>query len=83
MMGILRESLLCTCADTIVGFCGRGTAENGRLTDRIGIGADPHCVPGDVEDEVTNGLILGYGTATLPQVRRAATDLAGLRTRLP
>ncbi|HTR91111.1 MAG TPA: PLP-dependent aminotransferase family protein [Trebonia sp.] len=30
-----------------------------------------------------NGLILGYGTATLPQVRRAATELARLLTRLP
>ena len=28
-----------------------------------------------------NGLILGYGTATLPQVRRAATELAQLLTR--
>jgi GntR family transcriptional regulator / MocR family aminotransferase len=30
-----------------------------------------------------NGLILGYGAATLPQVRRAATELAGLLTHLP
>jgi GntR family transcriptional regulator/MocR family aminotransferase len=30
-----------------------------------------------------NGLILGYGTATVPQVRTAATELAGLLTRLP
>jgi GntR family transcriptional regulator / MocR family aminotransferase len=30
-----------------------------------------------------NGLILGYGTATLPQVRRAAAELAHLLTRLP
>ena len=29
-----------------------------------------------------NGLILGYGTATLSQVRRAATELATLLTRL-
>jgi GntR family transcriptional regulator/MocR family aminotransferase len=29
-----------------------------------------------------NGLILGYGTATLPEVRRAATELARLLTRL-
>jgi GntR family transcriptional regulator/MocR family aminotransferase len=29
-----------------------------------------------------NGLILGYGTATLPQIRRAATELADLLTRL-
>jgi DNA-binding transcriptional MocR family regulator len=30
-----------------------------------------------------NGLILGYGTATLPQVRKAATELADLLTHLP
>jgi GntR family transcriptional regulator/MocR family aminotransferase len=30
-----------------------------------------------------NGLILGYGTATLPQVRRAAAELAQLLTSLP
>ena len=30
-----------------------------------------------------NGLILGYGNATLPQVRRAATALAPLLTRVP
>lgn len=30
-----------------------------------------------------NGLILGYGTATLSQVRRAAAELAALLTRLP
>ena len=30
-----------------------------------------------------NGLILGYGTVTLPQVRRAAAELAQLLTRLP
>jgi GntR family transcriptional regulator/MocR family aminotransferase len=30
-----------------------------------------------------NGLILGYGTATLPQIRRAAAELAKLLTRLP
>jgi GntR family transcriptional regulator/MocR family aminotransferase len=30
-----------------------------------------------------NGLILGYGTATLPQIRRAAAELAQLLTRLP
>ena len=30
-----------------------------------------------------NGLILGYGTATLPQIRRAAAELARLLTRLP
>jgi GntR family transcriptional regulator/MocR family aminotransferase len=30
-----------------------------------------------------SGLILGYGTATLPQVRRAAAELAQLLTRLP
>ncbi len=30
-----------------------------------------------------NGLVLGYGTATLPQVRRAAAELAALLTRLP
>jgi len=29
-----------------------------------------------------NGLILGYGTATVPQVRRAAAELATLLTRL-
>ena len=29
-----------------------------------------------------SGLILGYGTATLPQVRRAAAELAGLLTSL-
>ena len=29
-----------------------------------------------------NGLILGYGTATLPQIRRAAAELARLLTRL-
>jgi GntR family transcriptional regulator / MocR family aminotransferase len=28
-----------------------------------------------------SGLILGYGTATVPQVRRAATELAMLLTR--
>jgi GntR family transcriptional regulator / MocR family aminotransferase len=30
-----------------------------------------------------SGLILGYGTATLPQVRRAAAELAALLTSLP
>jgi GntR family transcriptional regulator/MocR family aminotransferase len=30
-----------------------------------------------------SGLVLGYGTATLPQVRRAATELGKLLTRLP
>ena len=30
-----------------------------------------------------SGLILGYGTATLPQVRRAAAELAKLLTSLP
>jgi GntR family transcriptional regulator/MocR family aminotransferase len=30
-----------------------------------------------------SGLILGYGTATLPQVRRAAAELSTLLTRLP
>lgn len=30
-----------------------------------------------------NGLILGYGTATLPQVRRAAAELASLLAALP
>ncbi|MGH3282311.1 MAG: PLP-dependent aminotransferase family protein, partial [Trebonia sp.] len=30
-----------------------------------------------------NGLILGYGTATVPQVRTAATELADLLNRLP
>jgi GntR family transcriptional regulator / MocR family aminotransferase len=30
-----------------------------------------------------NGLLLGYGTATLPQIRRAAAELARLLTRLP
>jgi hypothetical protein len=30
-----------------------------------------------------SGLILGYGTATLPQVRRAAAALSTLLTRLP
>jgi GntR family transcriptional regulator/MocR family aminotransferase len=30
-----------------------------------------------------SGLILGYGTATLPQVRRAAVELATLLTNLP
>jgi GntR family transcriptional regulator/MocR family aminotransferase len=30
-----------------------------------------------------NGLIIGYGTATLPQIRRAAAELAKLLTRLP
>ena len=30
-----------------------------------------------------NGLILGYGTATLPQIRRAAAELAKLLGRLP
>jgi GntR family transcriptional regulator/MocR family aminotransferase len=30
-----------------------------------------------------SGLILGYGTATLPQVRRAAAELAQLLTSLP
>jgi GntR family transcriptional regulator/MocR family aminotransferase len=30
-----------------------------------------------------NGLIIGYGTATLPQVRKAATELATLLARLP
>ncbi len=30
-----------------------------------------------------SGLILGYGTATLPQVRRAAAELSGLLTPLP
>ena len=30
-----------------------------------------------------NGLILGYGTVTLPQVRRAAAELAQLLARLP
>jgi GntR family transcriptional regulator / MocR family aminotransferase len=30
-----------------------------------------------------SGLILGYGTATLPQVRRAAAELSRLLTRLP
>jgi GntR family transcriptional regulator/MocR family aminotransferase len=30
-----------------------------------------------------SGLILGYGTATLPQVRRAAAELGALLTRLP
>jgi GntR family transcriptional regulator / MocR family aminotransferase len=30
-----------------------------------------------------NGLILGYGTAALPQIRRAAAELARLLTRLP
>jgi GntR family transcriptional regulator/MocR family aminotransferase len=30
-----------------------------------------------------NGLILGYGTATLPQIRRAAAQLAQLLSRLP
>jgi GntR family transcriptional regulator/MocR family aminotransferase len=30
-----------------------------------------------------NGLILGYGTATLPQIRRAATELARLLACLP
>jgi GntR family transcriptional regulator/MocR family aminotransferase len=30
-----------------------------------------------------NGLILGYGTATLPQVRKAASELAALLTSLP
>jgi len=30
-----------------------------------------------------SGLILGYGTATLPQVRRAAAELATLLTSLP
>jgi hypothetical protein len=30
-----------------------------------------------------SGLILGYGTATLPQVRRAAAELARLLTSLP
>ena len=30
-----------------------------------------------------SGLILGYGTATLPQVRRAATELSQLLIRLP
>ena len=30
-----------------------------------------------------NGLILGYGTATLPEIRRAAAELARLLTRLP
>jgi GntR family transcriptional regulator/MocR family aminotransferase len=30
-----------------------------------------------------SGLILGYGTATLPQVRRAAAELAPLLTSLP
>jgi GntR family transcriptional regulator/MocR family aminotransferase len=30
-----------------------------------------------------NGLILGYGTATPPQLRRASADLAQLLTRLP
>jgi GntR family transcriptional regulator / MocR family aminotransferase len=30
-----------------------------------------------------SGLVLGYGTATLPQVRRAAAALAPLLTRLP
>jgi DNA-binding transcriptional MocR family regulator len=29
-----------------------------------------------------SGLILGYGTATLPQVRRAAAALATLLTRV-
>jgi GntR family transcriptional regulator / MocR family aminotransferase len=32
---------------------------------------------------VMSGLILGYGTATLPQVRRAAAELAQLLTSLP
>jgi GntR family transcriptional regulator/MocR family aminotransferase len=30
-----------------------------------------------------NGLILGYGTATMPQIRRAAAELAQLLARLP
>ena len=30
-----------------------------------------------------SGLILGYGTATLPQARRAAAELSRLLTRLP
>jgi len=30
-----------------------------------------------------SGLIIGYGTATLPQVRRAAAELSRLLTRLP
>jgi GntR family transcriptional regulator / MocR family aminotransferase len=30
-----------------------------------------------------SGLILGYGTATLPQVRRAAAELAQLLIALP
>ena len=30
-----------------------------------------------------SGVILGYGTATLPQVRRAAAELAELLTSLP
>jgi GntR family transcriptional regulator/MocR family aminotransferase len=30
-----------------------------------------------------SGLILGYGTATLPQVRRAAAELSRLLTRIP
>jgi GntR family transcriptional regulator/MocR family aminotransferase len=30
-----------------------------------------------------SGLILGYGTATLPQVRRAAAEMSGLLTPLP
>jgi GntR family transcriptional regulator / MocR family aminotransferase len=30
-----------------------------------------------------SGIILGYGTATVPQLRRAATELATLLTRLP
>jgi GntR family transcriptional regulator/MocR family aminotransferase len=34
-------------------------------------------------DTTMNGLILGYGTATLPQIRRAATELARLLTRIP
>ena len=34
-------------------------------------------------EPTVNGLILGYGTATLPQVRRAAAELAQLLIRLP
>jgi GntR family transcriptional regulator/MocR family aminotransferase len=33
--------------------------------------------------QTMNGLILGYGTATLPQLRRASATLAHLLTRLP
>jgi GntR family transcriptional regulator / MocR family aminotransferase len=28
-----------------------------------------------------NGLVIGYGTATLPQIRRAAAELAALLSR--